>query len=108
MKSPVKRRRQLLSPAQVAEHAQKIAAEFNQRFPVGSRIWFFRTLPFGPVVETMVRGEAFTSDSGHAVAFLQGISGFVYCLHVWPVDESRRQDMNFDATFHPDWARRAK
>jgi hypothetical protein len=108
MKSPAKRRRQLLTPAQAAEHAQKIVDEFNQRFPVGSRIWFFRTLPFGPVVETTVRGEAFTSDSGHAVAFLQGISGFVYCLHVWPVDESRRQDMNFDATFHPDWARRAK
>ena len=94
---PVKRRRQLLTTAQTIEHNQRILNEFNTRFPVGTRVWYWKTLPFGPICETTVRREAFTADSGQAVCFLQGFSGYVSVSHVQAIDESRRKDILFDA-----------
>ena len=97
MQARAKRRQQLLTPDQQAEHDQKIVDEFNARFPVGTRVWYWKTLPFGPVVETTVRGPAFTSDAGLSVCFLTGISGYVSTMHVREIDESRRQDLNFES-----------
>jgi site-specific DNA-cytosine methylase len=90
-----KRRRQKLTFEQQAAHDAKILEYFNRAFPVGATVWFWKTLPFGPVQETSVRGEAFWADSGEPVCFLKGISGYVSIWHVQSVDESGRGDLTF-------------
>ena len=90
-----KRRRQLLTPQQQAAHSQRILDEFNTRFPVGTRVWFWKSFPFGPVCETHVREAAFIADSGEPVCFVQGIHGYVSIWHVQEIDESRRNDLRF-------------
>lgn len=73
-----------------AANAQAMAERFNREFPVGTHVWYWQSLPFGPVVETFVRSEAFVSHGGDPVAFLHGVSGYVHTEHVQAIDEPRR------------------
>jgi len=91
----IKRRRQRLTAEQQEAHEEQIIADFDAAYPVGSRVWYWKALPFGPVLETTVRGGAFIADSGEAVCFIEGVSGCVSVWHVHTIDESRRQDLNF-------------
>lgn len=83
------------TPEQQAEHDKKIIADFDRRFPVGSRIWFWTSLPSGPVLETTIQRGAFVARSGDVVCFLDNFSGFVSIWFVQEIDESRRADLQF-------------
>lgn len=102
MKTRTKKGRTLLTPEQRADQERDTIQDFNHRFPVGKKIWFWKTLPFGPVIETTIREEAYIADSGHCVCLLQGISGYVSIWHIQPIDESRRADLAFgEANWQP-------
>ena len=45
------------SPKQDREHGEKACRELNERHPVGSTVWYWTSLPFGPVKETTVRRD---------------------------------------------------
>ena len=95
MQTVERRRKQRLTPEQQAEHDQRITDDFNRAHPVGSECWYWSTLPFGPVRETRVRHEAFISDSGEHVCFLDGVSGYVSIWHVTEPKEAQRQSVKF-------------
>jgi hypothetical protein len=84
-----------LTPEQRAAQSEKQCREFNERFPVLTRVWFWKVLPFGPVLETKVRGEAFVADSGMPVCFVEGYRSYVSIFNVQEVDESRRGELTF-------------
>lgn len=88
-----RKRRQILTPEQRAEHDQQSVDGWNARFPVGTTVWYWHSLPFGPVTETTVRADAFIAYSGEPVCFLKGISGYVSVFHVFPPDEARREHL---------------
>lgn len=90
-----KRLRQLLTPEQQAEYDQRITGDFNRSHPVGSACWYWLSLPFGPVRETRIRGEAFIADSGALVCFVEGVSGYVSIWHVTEPKETQRQTVRF-------------
>jgi len=75
--------------------AQECVDGFNRKFPVGTIVWFWRSLAFGPIEETAVRTEAFVSDCGAAVVFLFRVSGYVDICHITPVMERPRSDVRF-------------
>lgn len=95
MPAVVRRRKQRLTPEQQAEHDQRITDDFNRAHPVGSPCWYWSTLPFGPVRETRVRGEAFVACSGEHVCFVEGVSGYVSIWHVTEPKEAQRQHVQF-------------
>lgn len=65
------------TPEQQAEWDQKCIDTFNGYYPVGSRVWYWSSLPFGPVKETVIKRGAFFADSGEMVCFLEGVSGLL-------------------------------
>lgn len=87
-----------MTPQQRADHEAQILADFNQRFPVGSIVWYWVTMPHGPVQETRIQQPFFMlpscfpdgSNSGHPVTFVKGRRGYVSGWHIHEVDESRR------------------
>jgi len=85
----------LRTPKQEAAHNQKIIDDFNRRFPAGTDIWYWRTLPFGPVLQTAIRHGAWFLSSGEPVCLVVGVLGCVSIWHIEPIDESRREDINF-------------
>jgi hypothetical protein len=89
MKTPSKRHD--VGPSFAAE----LAGQFNRELAVGAKIWFWRTLPFGPVLETTIRGAAFVSDAQVPVAFIAGVAGYVSIFHITPPLEAQRPFVNF-------------
>jgi hypothetical protein len=67
---------------------------FNRNHPVGSRVWYWQSLPHGPVLETKVRYPASLLPSGMPVAMVEGVSGYVGIDWICPVDEDRREAVN--------------
>lgn len=65
-----------------ARGKRMFAKSFNDQFPIGAEVWYVATLPDGAKKATTIRGEAFVTESGHAVCFVNGVSGFVLCDHI--------------------------
>src|SRR5688572_733300 len=95
MRTRAKKGRTLLSPEQSHERDAKLIADFDSSHPVGSNVWYWTSLPFGPVRETTVRRSACIMPSGEPVCFVDGVSGCVSIWHISAVDESRRSQINF-------------
>ncbi len=79
---------------------KEAAEEFNRKHPVGSPVWYWQTLTFGPVLETTVREPAYVippgqSNAGMPVAFLAGKAGYVCIFHVTEVREDQRAHVKF-------------
>lgn len=60
------------------------ARDFDKRFPVGTEVWFWRSLPKGPKVATTISKEAFVAASGDVCCFVAGVSGYVGCDFITP------------------------
>lgn len=71
--------RRSISQRPRAEVLLDAARDFDKRFPIGTAVWFWRTLPGGPKVATKVRGAAFVSEALVVCCFVEGISGCVGC-----------------------------
>jgi hypothetical protein len=77
-------------------HYAEIVRDFNRRFPVGATVWYWLRLPFGPVVQTTVRGPAFmiaetNSNAGMPAVFLTGVAGYINLFHVTELKEEQRE-----------------
>ncbi len=89
------KRQMKMTPEQQAEHGAKMLAEFDRRCPVGTKVWYYTILPFGPVKETTVQKKAWLLKDNHPVCKLRGISGGVSIFHIFAIDESRRTSIQF-------------
>jgi hypothetical protein len=63
-------------------------------------VWYWQTLPFGPVIETTIRSTAIVIDEGNSnpgmvVCYLQGVSGYVSVAHVTAMKEDQRGSVTF-------------
>lgn len=88
-----------LTPELEAELYRHHVEVFNQKFPVGTPVWHYSTIPMGPVYETSIRQPAQVPDSlspnpGQPVVWLEGISGYVLMTHVMAIVESERNRLN--------------
>ena len=84
-----------MTPQQRRDHEARILADFNERFPVDSVVWYWVTLPHGPVQETIIQQPFFIlpqglSNEGQPVTFVKGRRGYVSAWQIQEVDESRR------------------
>jgi hypothetical protein len=93
MVTTTKKGRTRLTPEQQAAHDDKILADFNARYPVDTVVWYWTTLPFGPVKETKIRCGAWFIPSGQFVCKVDGVAGGVSIWHIREVDESRRDEV---------------
>lgn len=84
---PIARTRR--TPEQQAAHDRQILADFDARFPVGTRVRYFVTLPFGPLRVTTIRSRAWRLGDGEAVASVDGQAGGV---SIWHIFESPKCD----------------
>jgi len=84
-----------MTPEQRAKHDRDVIENFDREFPVGTVVWFWTTLPMGPVKETKIRGGVLIADSGQPVCFVKGVAGYVSIYHIFPVDEARRPYLTF-------------
>lgn len=88
------------TPEQQAAHEKQIIDAFDQQFPVGTSVWYWQSLPFGPVTETKIRYGAWFLDCGEPVCKVEGKGGGVSIWHITAVDESRRDQINFATEGH--------
>lgn len=65
--------------------AEKAARDFNAKHPVGAKVRYWTMLREGEGKESVTRSEAYVTDSGEAVVFIAGQSGYVALTHVQPV-----------------------
>ena len=84
-----------MTPEQQGKYNERLIVAFNKTFPIGTKVWYFTTVPFGPIKETTIRGKAWLLKSGHPVCKVLGVSGGVSILHVKPVNESLRPSLTF-------------
>jgi hypothetical protein len=60
------------------EEARRVAAleceNWNLKYPIGTAVTLRKDS--GEVKETKTRSEAYVCDSGHAVCFFEGVSGY--------------------------------
>jgi hypothetical protein len=80
--------------------AKELIEQFNRESPVGTAVWYWKTLLFGPVLETTVREPAMVvlegdSNAGVPVVFLAGVAGYVSLFHVTVPLESQRDYVSF-------------
>jgi len=90
-----RRRRQLLTPDQRAQHQRRTLDDFDRRHPVGSAVWYWSRLPFGPVRETRIREPAYTDCAGQPCCMVDGVRGGVSIFHVTEPKESQREYVRF-------------
>lgn len=57
---------------------------WNLKYPVGTTICLHRDS--GVLTETKTRSEAYVCDSGHAVCFFEGVSGYYLLDRAKPVN----------------------
>lgn len=93
--SGVPKSRTKRTPEQQAEHNQRSIGEFDSMYPVGTTVWYWTALPFGPVRETKIKHGAWALGSGDLVCKVEGVSGGVSIWHIQQVDESRRSEIKF-------------
>lgn len=77
------------------EHVQNDIDEFNAKYPVGTTVWYYLKLPFGPVYETAIRHAAWALDCNEIVCKVRGKAGGISIRHIQLPDESRRDDLEF-------------
>lgn len=63
------------------------AAEWNQRYPIGTRVNAYPGSRDGRVLATMTRSTAWTLPGGQAVVLVEGHAGGIALTHVDPADE---------------------
>lgn len=68
--------------ARTPEAVQKTCDEWNALHPIGTAVRYWEVLPFGPIFDTTIRGEAFVAASGDPVVMLTGKAGFVSIWHI--------------------------
>lgn len=55
---------------------------FNERFPVGSPVWYYPIFGADGHVGATVRYPAFVAESGEVVCWIEGVRGYVLCSHI--------------------------
>lgn len=69
-----------------AGQAQRMVRKWNRAWPPGTAVLFWNR--FGdPPIETTTRSEAFVTESGVPVVFVQRQTGYVSLFHVLPADQ---------------------
>lgn len=71
--------------------------EWNERMPVGTRVYYQHWIPNGDITMHVTDSPAFTSYSGNAVIFLKGISGFVGLNHIWPAPKNPAVEVRIES-----------
>lgn len=56
------------------EHWTKFCADWNEKNPVGTEVTLTRDS--GETLKTRTRSEAYVSDAGYPVIFLEGVTGY--------------------------------
>ncbi len=83
-----------LTPTKSLQDARNQVQSFNARHAVDEVVWYWRTLPAGPVTETRIRLAAYVLSTGDGRAFpvcqLNGVAGPVAVCHVGDVQRDRR------------------
>lgn len=69
-----------------AAHEKSMCEKFNAKFPVGTRVVYWSTLPFGPAIETRIRHGAWILASGDPVCKVDGVAGGVSIFHIREVN----------------------
>jgi len=92
----VRKKRTRRTPEQQEKHTKDIIDKFNAEHPIGKVVWYWSTLPFGPVKETKIWDSAWALPSDEIVCKVDGIAGGVSIFHITDVDESRRDIMNIE------------
>jgi len=90
-----RKKRTRRTPEQQAEHDQEIIDKFDAQYPIGKTVWFWTTLPFGPVKETKIRDSAWVIPSDLILCKVDGVSGGVSIFHIAEGDDSRRDQIRF-------------
>lgn len=62
--------------------AETAARHFNESHPVGGLVRYWKGLRQGDGTVGKTRSEAYVTDSGDAVVFIEGVSGYVALTHV--------------------------
>ncbi len=65
--------------------AEKAARSFNAMHPLGTKVRYWRGKREGLGSEGITRSEAYVTDSGEAVLFIEGCSGFIALSHIQPI-----------------------
>ena len=77
-----------MTPEQREQHQQEMANAFDARFPVGSEVWYWSSLPFGPKRRTRIRdGATYIPSYDGPVCKVEGVPGFVSTFHITPILE---------------------
>lgn len=71
------------------QEQQRVAAleceNWNLKHPVGTIVWLRKDS--GDTVHTKTRSEAYVCDSGYAVCFFEGVSGYYLLNRATPIAE---------------------
>lgn len=93
-----RKKRTRRTPEQQTAHDQEIIDKFNAKHPIGKTVWYWTTLPFGPVKETKIRCSAWIIPSNAIVCKVDGVSGGVSIFNITEVNESHRDKIKFVET----------